>query len=60
MTIQYYRKSVYGEEKMYIATQVQAEIVSCLTNKKTISQGDIICLQKLGCKFVEILAPKTV
>lgn len=58
MTIEYYTKSVYGNDNMYVANEEIATYVSWLTNKKTISTSDMEALTKLGHNFTEVLAPK--
>jgi hypothetical protein len=55
--IEYYRKSVYGEERLYIVGD-DALVVSQLTNKKTVTIQDLKALDDLGVKSVEVLAPR--
>jgi len=58
MTIQYYRKNVYGNEVMYIADEHIAYYVNQLTNRVTMTGSDMFALSKLGFEFEEVLAPK--
>jgi len=58
MTINYYYKNVYGNEHIYIKDELQADIISGLTGKKTVSQYDINYLRKLGCTLTEVIPPR--
>lgn len=59
MDIQYYRKNVYGQEKMYLSSPLEAaKAILLLTGKVTIDGEDIENLTTLGMKFHEVLAPK--
>jgi hypothetical protein len=55
MNIEYYKKSNYGIESMYIKDIKIAEAVRGLTDKKTISNSNIKCLELLGFTFTEVL-----
>ncbi len=55
--IDYYVKSTYGNDRMYIADQAIAQSVSTLTGDKTISFAHISALEKLGFSFRQILPP---
>jgi hypothetical protein len=58
MTIKYYIKSVYGNELIYLADEKQASLWYQLTNKKTITQGQIETLANLtGVEFLQVIAP---
>lgn len=58
MTINYYIKSVYGNELIYLADEKQADLWYQLTNKKTITQGQIETLASLtGVEFLQVIAP---
>lgn len=57
-TIEYYRKSVYGNELLYVKDKETAVAIQCLTGKVTIDARDMKCLEFLGLSFVEVLAPR--
>ena len=57
--IQYYIKSIYGVERMYISDPTVAESVSLLTGQRTLSWVHIAALERLGFKFEQILSPAT-
>lgn len=58
MTIEFYRKQVYGNTMLYIANDEKASIVRGLTGTKTVSEGDLKRLKELGCEIQEILNPE--
>lgn len=58
MKIEFYRKSVYGNENIYIVDNELAGTVKSLTGKKTINNSDIKSLESLGCVFSEVIAPR--
>jgi histone H3/H4 len=53
MTIQYIKKSNYGNEAMYVVGEA-AESIAKLTGRKTINHGDIKALESLGitCEYL--------
>jgi hypothetical protein len=55
MEIQYFIKSVYGNELMYIKRDDIREFVRNLTGRKTISQKNLEALTNLGFKMVKVL-----
>lgn len=56
LTIEYYKKSVYGNDMLYFKDQRQADLFRGLTGRKTISQGDIKILSELfNCQFIQVL-----
>jgi uncharacterized protein len=58
MTINYYIKSVYGNELIYLADEKQASLWYMLTNKKTITKFQMENLADLtGVEFVQVIAP---
>ena len=57
MTIQYYRKSVYGNELIYLVDGEGTENILRLIGTKTISRGQMQRFTELGLKFVETFAP---
>mgnify|MGYP003141602075 CR=1 FL=1 len=53
MPITFYRKSHYGQDRLYLAAHV-----SSLTNKATVSEGDLNALAEItGEGLVEIFDP---
>lgn len=57
MTIDYYKKNVYGNTVFYIANIEIREILQTLTQRATIKQEDIKALSKLGFILQEVIAP---
>ncbi len=59
MNINYYRKNVYGVEKIYAEdmNSTPAVAIRLLTGKKTMSRMDMSNLEYLGIKFTEVIAP---
>lgn len=56
MNIEYYKKSVYGNDMLYLADERQADLFRALTGRKTLQQGDMTILSELfGCQFTQIL-----
>ena len=55
MIIEYYIKSIYGNDLIYIKNATQGKALQVLTNKKTIDKKDIDALQVLGVVCVEVL-----
>jgi len=53
--IEYYKKSNYGTESMYIKNVNIALSVGALTKKATISNSDIKALEALGFEFKEVI-----
>lgn len=58
MNIEYYTKTIYGKDTMYIVDKTTAERVQILTGRKTINSNDMIALQALGFTLTEVIAPK--
>ncbi len=58
MKIDYYRKNVYGVEKIYVVDKMPATAIRLLTGKKTIDQMDMANLKYFGVEFTEVIAPK--
>lgn len=56
--IQFYTRSVYGNDNMYIADQAQAQLIGALTNTKTLLPYHKKALEALGFTFEEVIAPK--
>ena len=58
MPITFYRKSHYGQDRLYLADEGFAAHVSSLTNKATVSEGDLNALAQItGEGIVEIFDP---
>lgn len=55
MQIEFYKKSVYGNDMLYIKDEAIANVVRSLTGKKTIDATDIEALKKLGVSFVQVI-----
>lgn len=60
MLIQYYRKSNYGIDMMYVRDTEIATRLMLLTGKLTIDAEDIENLSALGHTFEEVIAPRPV
>lgn len=58
MTIQYYRKNVFGNERNYLVDTANSRVILGLINQTTISEWQIGQFQKLGLEFEEVLAPR--
>ena len=52
--MKYYRKSVYGKELMYLADKQQRDSVELISERKSITQKDMLALGMLGFTFEEI------
>ena len=58
MPITFYRKVKYGQDRLYLADEGFAAHVSSLTNKATVSEGDLNALAEItGEGLVEIFDP---
>ncbi len=58
MPITFYRKSQYGQDRLYLADEGFAAHVSFLTNKVTVNEGDLKVLAEItGEGIVEIFDP---
>lgn len=58
MIIEYYVKSVYGNELIYVKDEQLKKIISNLLGKKTINKKDIHNFERLGITFKEVLPPR--
>lgn len=58
MIIEYYVKTVYGNELIYIKDEQLRKTISNLLAKKTINKKDIHNFERLGITFKEVLAPR--
>jgi len=58
MTVQYYRKNVYGTEKIYMIDTDISETIQRLIGQITISESQIEKFKKLGMSFEETFAPR--
>ena len=55
MIIEYFIKSVYGNDLKYIAKEDQAKAVQMLTGQKTLTTQAIAGLQRLGFELKQVL-----
>ncbi len=55
MNIEYYTKTVYGIDKMYVKDEKTAQAISSLTNQKTLTEQAKTALESLGFKFNEVI-----
>ena len=55
MTIQYYRKNVYGANLIYINGRIANEAIRILTKTLTVTEKQLEALRWLGHKTEEIL-----
>ena len=58
ITIEFYRRQLYGRELMYIADPAYAALIKTLTHKIVIDEREKGALIKLGISFREVSAPK--
>jgi len=58
MKIQYYRKSVYGNELIYLIDSNESRAILELIGQKTIGTGQIRRFETLGVQFEEVLQPR--
>lgn len=59
-SIKYYTKNVWGNELIYVADPVQADLISYLTGKKTVTMQDLINIQELtGIGIERVFEPET-
>lgn len=58
MKLEYYRKNVYGNDRLYIHGAVVAANVWILTGQKTVSEKHLTALRALGVETEEILQPR--
>lgn len=58
MTIEFYRKNVYGNELMYLVDEEKSVAILQLIGQKTISKRQMDYFKILGLEFTEVLAPK--
>ena len=56
--IEYYTKSVYGNELCYVANEKIARAISLITGRKALMSYDFEGLKLLGFTFKEVLKPK--
>lgn len=54
--INYYKKSVYGKDMLYLADERQADLFRGLTGRKTITAGDMKIMAELfNCQFIQVM-----
>lgn len=58
MKIQYYRKSVYGKELIYLVNTNEAKHMLALISQTTISESQMAHFEVLGVAFEETFAPR--
>lgn len=58
MTVQYYRKNVYGKTLIYAIDKDIGKLLTLLTGEISISATTIFALEKFGVEFEEVLPPK--
>lgn len=56
MLIKYFIKSVYGNTMIYVKDKKLAGVISNLTGRKTLTESDIINLERLGHTFEKVLS----
>ena len=57
-TIKFYRKNVYGQERLYLAQDYYAGAVHILTDKETVNESDLEALSRIaGREVEEVLDP---
>lgn len=57
MTIEYYKKNVYGNTVFYIADIEVRETIQTLTQRATVKKQDLEALSRLGFIIQEVIAP---
>lgn len=57
MTLQFYRKQIYGNDLRYLVDCEGADSFRELTNKLTITSKDMHHGEVLGITFLEVIAP---
>lgn len=55
MTIEYFKKAVYGIDKLYVKDEEKAKLIYMLTGRKTLSAMDIVALTALGFDLIQVL-----
>lgn len=58
MIIEYYRKSTYGNNRLYVKDEEQARYITGITGMKTIDERIMACFNYLGITFKEVIAPR--
>ena len=58
MTIEYYAKVSYGNERLYVKDTEQARYMEGITGMKTIDDRIIVLFEYFGVKFKEVIAPR--
>jgi len=57
-TIQIFGRSVYGEVRIYVADETQANAIRKIATTKTLTPIQIKGLEELGFEFQEVIDPK--
>ena len=55
MTIHYYTKQVYGEDRLYVANEKQSQALCKLTGNKTLTYRAMQGLKELGIELKEVI-----
>jgi len=58
MNIQYYTKSIYGTDTLYILDDSLSSAIALISGKKTLTSQVKTGLEKIGFTFEEVLQPK--
>ena len=58
MQIEYYIKTVYGNDLIYIANEEVATNIKILTGRQTVTSGQLEALKHLGHTIKEVLPPE--
>jgi len=57
MVIKVYKKTVYAVERTYVADEQLRKVITKLTKREGITNGDIWALGQLGHKFELVIDP---
>tara|TARA_R100000093_G_C1891205_1_gene57012 strand:- start:207 stop:419 length:213 start_codon:yes stop_codon:yes gene_type:complete len=57
--IQIFGRSVYGETRIYVADETQANAIRKITTTKTLTTIQMRGLEELGFEFQEVIDPKS-
>lgn len=57
MKVDFYVRSVYGSDRMYVKDETQAKAIFALTKQKTLSPENLRALRFLGVEMNQILPP---
>jgi hypothetical protein len=57
MRVEYYRTSVYGNERLYVKDGDLAEALFEMTKMRTINHSTIRAMRAFGVEFIEVVPP---